>query len=77
MSQHLEVKVTWEQHKVPLRPGLTQVADGKRALGTDGLEATHMIHTSGFWICKGILTHLNEDDLGGSLPQRLIFHWER
>ena len=64
MSQHLEVKVTWEQHKVPWRSGLTLVTDGKRALELNGLEATHTVHTSGFWICKGTLTHLNEDGLG-------------
>ena len=34
MSQHLEVKVTWEQHKIAWRSGLALVTDGKRALGT-------------------------------------------
>ena len=29
-----------------------------------GLEATYTVHTSGFLICKGPLTHLNEDGLG-------------
>ena len=33
-------------------------------LELNGLEATHTVHTTGFWICKGTLTHLNEDGLG-------------
>ena len=35
ISQHLEVKVTWEQHKFSWRSGLTLVTDGKRALGAE------------------------------------------
>ena len=33
-------------------------------LELNGQEATHAVHTSGFWICKGTLSHLNEDGLG-------------
>ena len=63
--------MTWEQHKVLWRSGLTLVTDGWRALGTEWTGSNpyntiqyNTLHTSGFWICKGTFTHLNEDGLG-------------
>ena len=92
MSQYLEVKVTWEQHKISWRSGLTLVTDGKRALGAEWTGCCPYDSYYRFWIWKGILNSstwrclgkkvtleadLHEDGLGKRLPWRLIHHWGR
>ena len=48
----------------PWRSGPTLETDGRRPLEQNGLEATHAVHTSGFWMYKGTSPNLNEDGLG-------------
>ena len=55
------MKVTWEQHKFPGGMDQHWQQMEREPLEQNELEATYTVHTSGFWICKGTLTHLNED----------------
>ena len=48
MTHHLEVEVTWKQHKTPWTSGLTLVTDEGDPLELNGLDAAHTIYTNGF-----------------------------
>ena len=63
MSQHLKVKVTWEQQQLSSLEVWTNIRNRweREPLEPNGLEAAHAVQTiCGFWICKGkgTLPHL-------------------